>query len=90
MPVLQAVLNTFYAFVECIWQKEARTRQFFTVGIKILHLSWQRGHANRPHPDTCTWPPVQCETTVSVFLGFTIQRAFTRRQFAPVLKEAHA
>ena len=47
MPVLQiqAVLNTFYAFVECIWQKEAQTRQFFTVGIKILYFelaTWAR------------------------------------------------
>ena len=38
-----------------------------------------------PHPDT--WPPVQCETTVSVF---TIQRTFVRWRFASVLKEPHA
>ena len=31
-------------------------------------LSWHRGHAYQPHPDT--WPPVQREMTVSVFLGF--------------------
>ena len=44
--------------------------------------------AYQPHPNT--WPPAQCEMIVSVFLGFTIQRAFVRRQFVPILKEAHA
>ena len=44
-------------------------------------------HAYRPHPDTCTWPPLQCEMMVSVFLG---QRAFVRRRFVPILMEAHA
>ena len=34
---------------------------------------------------TCT-----IEMMVSVFLGFTIQCTFVRREFVPVLKEAHA
>ena len=54
--------------------------------LKSCVLSWHCGHAYRPHPDT--WPPH--ETMVSVSLGFTTQRAFVRRQFAPILKEAHA
>ena len=40
------------------------------------------------HPDT--WPPVQQEMTVSVFLGFTVQHAFVRQWFVPILKDAHA
>ena len=56
--------------------------------LKSCVLSWYRGHAYRPHPNT--WPPVQCDITVSLSLGFTIQRAFVRRWFVPILKEACA
>ena len=38
--------------------------------LKSCVLYWRCGHVCRPHADT--WPPVQHETTVSVFLGFTI------------------
>ena len=34
------------------------------------------------HPDT--WPSVQRETMILVFLGFTLQHAFVRRWFVPV------
>ena len=43
---------------------------------------------NHAHPDT--WPPVQPEMIVLVFLGFTVQHAFVRRRFVPILMEAHA
>ena len=38
--------------------------------LKSCVLSWHCSHAYRPRPDT--WPPVQREMTVSVFLGFTM------------------
>ena len=51
--------------------------------LKLCILSWHHGHAHRQHLDT--WLPVQCETAVSVLLGFTIQCAFVRRQIVPTL-----
>ena len=91
MPVLQIqaillVLNTSNcAKLSCLC--------FFLLDTLYKHLkssilSWHRGHAYRPHPDT--WPPVQRGMMVSVFLGFTIQRAFVRWRFVPILNEAHA
>ena len=50
--------------------------------LKSCVLSWHCRHAYWSH--THTWPPVQRETMVSVFLGFNL------RQFVPILKEAHA
>ena len=51
--------------------------------IKSCISSCHRGHIYQPHPDT--GPPH--EMTV---LGLTLQRAFVRQRFAPILKEVHA
>ena len=91
-PVLQiqAVLLVLNTFKLCKMLKTCLVYASFARHslqmLKTLHLSWHRGHTCQPHPDT--WPPVQRETTVSVFLGFTIQHAFVRRQFVPILKES--
>ena len=53
--------------------------------LKPCVLSWHHRCVYRSHPDTWPCVNVQCETTVSVFLGFTIQRTFVRRQYVPNL-----
>ena len=92
MPVLRIqaillVLNSFKLY-KALKNRLACLCFFLldTLLYKRCVLSWHHGHAYQPHPDI--WPRVQLERMVSVFLGSTIQRAFVRRWFVPVLMEA--
>ena len=81
---IQAVLlllNTFKLCKTCLV-----CASFTRYSLQMLKILCFELASWAPHPDT--WPP--CEMTVSVLLGFTLQRAFVRRWFVPVLKHMHS
>ena len=76
-------------FSDCADSQIARNR-YTPQALKILCVelaSWAHLSTIPRCLATCY---VQCETTVSVFLGFTLQCAFVRQWFVSILKHMHS